>query len=60
MSSKDQINRIKKGMKKEIDALNSMPPQKAKRQAQEALIEIGVITENGKVRKQYSGGFVNA
>ncbi len=60
MSSKDQISIIKDGMKKEIDALNNMPPQKAKKQAQEALVKIGVITETGKVKKQYSGGFINA
>ena len=60
MSSKDQISIIKDGMKKEIDELNNMPPQKAQKQAKEALVKIGVITEKGKVKKPYSGGFMNA
>ncbi len=60
MASKNQISIIKNGMKREIDTLNNLPPKIAKKQAKDALVRIGVITETGKVKKQYSGGFMNA
>ncbi len=59
MSSREQVMFLKKEMEKEIKELNSMDTPQAKERAQDALVRIGIITDTGKVRKPYTGGFVN-
>ncbi len=58
MSSKEQISVLKSEMEKEIMILKSLPEDKAKKRAQEALVGIGIINDSGTVRKQYSKAFV--
>lgn len=59
MSSKSQVMFLKKEMEKEIYELNNMSANQAKKRAKDALVQIGIINDAGKVKKPYTGGFIN-
>lgn len=53
LSYDEQAELLCKVLRKEIDQLNTLPREEAKKVAHSNLIEIGFLTKDGKVAKPY-------
>ncbi len=57
MTYQEQADRICDAFKNETARIHSLPPDEAKQAAQENLIKIGILNEDGTVDRQYRGLF---
>ena len=55
LSVSEQCEKISTALQREIDYLESLPPEKAKAYAKNSLMRVGIIDENGDLTEQYGG-----
>ena len=53
MSYGDQMDAISAAFQREIDELESLPPEEAKKKAKEGLVKIGLIDDDGNLTEPY-------